>query len=57
MYFERKAYLKELISAEGKRTIKISSPAFAVVVNPSFSSTSSASICLKEVLRRTISYR
>lgn len=55
MYFERKAYLKELISAEGNG-MRLSL-AFAVVVNPSFSSTSFVSICLKEVLRKIISYR
>ena len=56
MYFERKAYLKELISAEGNGMIKIIT-GIRHVVNLSFSSTSSASICLKEVLWKIISYK
>lgn len=56
MYFERKAYLKELISAEGNGMIKIitgirrcgkSFLLFNIFV----------SICLKEVLRKIISYK
>ncbi len=35
MYFERKAYLKELISAEGNGIESRLSPASTVVVNPS----------------------